>query len=153
MKIEENMVVGMHYTLKNDAGEVIDSSDGGEPLRFLQGCGNIIIGLETALLGKAVGDRLDVVVEAKDGYGERQEELVQEVPKEAFQDVADLKVGMRFEAQTEQGPVPVVVSAIEGDMVRVDGNHELAGVRLHFAVSIETIRAATPEEIAHGHVH
>jgi len=153
MKIDNNMVVGMHYSLKNDAGELIDSSDGGEPLVYLQGSGNIISGLEAALLGKAVGDKLDVSVEASDAYGERRAELVQKVPKEAFQGVADLSVGMRFEAETEHGPAPVVITGIEGDLVTVDGNHELAGVRLHFAVSIESIRAASPEEIAHGHVH
>lgn len=152
MEIQKGRVVGMHYTLRNEEGEIIDTSDGREPLQFLQGYGNIIPGLESELEGKKLGDALDVVVEPENGYGVRHDQLIQKVPREAFQ-VDDLQVGMQFQAQTEQGPVPIRVVAIEGEEVTIDGNHELAGVRLHFAVSIESVREASEEELAHGHVH
>ena len=152
MEIQKGRVVGMHYTLRNEEGEIIDTSEGREPLQFLQGYGNIIPGLESELEGKKLGDALDVVVEPENGYGVRHDQLIQQVPREAFQ-VDDLQVGMQFQAQTEQGPVPIRVVAIEGEQVTIDGNHELAGVRLHFAVSIESVREASEEELAHGHVH
>jgi FKBP-type peptidyl-prolyl cis-trans isomerase SlyD len=153
MKIQDQVIVGMQYTLKNDAGEVLDSSDGGDPLYFLQGSGGIIKGLESALDGKEAGDKIDVTVEAEEAYGLHREELVQEAPKEAFAGIDDIQVGMTFQAQTDQGPVPIVVAAINEDTITVDGNHPLAGERLHFAVSIEEVREATQQEIDHGHAH
>ena len=153
MEIKTDMVVGMHYTLKNDKGEVIDSSEGHDPLVFLHGYGNIITGLESALTGKKIGDKLDVTVEPEDGYGLHEENAIQQVPKSSFEGVEELAVGMQFQADTEHGPVPITIKEIVGDMVVIDGNHDLAGERLHFAVSIESIREATPEEIEHGHVH
>ena len=153
MQVQENTVVGIHYTLKNDAGDVLDTSEGRQPLEFLQGKGNIISGLEKALEGKDVGASVDVTVEPEEGYGQPRDELIQKVPKSAFQGVDDLKVGMRFQAQTEQGALPIKVVGIEDDTVTVDGNHELAGERLHFNVSVETVRMATEEELSHGHVH
>lgn len=153
MEIQHNSVVGMHYTLKNDAGEVIDSSEGDAPLTFLQGHGNIIHGLERALAGLKVGDTKDVVVEPEDGYGEYDEELVQEVPRSAFEGIEELEVGMQFHADTDGGLIPITVVEIADDLITVDGNHELAGERLHFSVRIESIREATEEELAHGHIH
>ncbi len=153
MQIANNKVVQIHYTLKNDAGETLDTSDGREPLVYLQGSGAIIPGLESALDGKTTGDKLDVVIEPKDGYGERQEAAIQQVPMAAFAGIENLQVGMQLQAETERGPVPVKVAAIEDDTVTIDANHALAGERLHFAVSVEDIRDATEEEIAHGHVH
>lgn len=153
MEVKDNMVVGMHYTLKNDAGEVIDSSEGQEPLLFLQGHGNIISGLESALNGKTIGDKLDVTVEPEDAYGIRHEEAIQELPMSAFEGVGELTVGMMLQAQTEHGPMPITITSIDGDKVTIDGNHQLAGERLHFNVSIESVREATEEEIEHGHVH
>ena len=152
--IKHNSVVTMHYKLKDAQGEQLDSSEGQEPLVYLHGAGNIIIGLEEQLLGKAVGDNVSAVVSAEKGYGEPVEALVQVVPKEAFGDEVDkVAVGMRFQAETEQGPVPVVVTAVEDTTVTVDGNHPLAGKELHFDVTITEIREATAEEIEHGHVH
>ena len=153
MKIQDNVVVGMHYTLKDSSGAVIDSSDGREPLVFIQGTGSLIPGLEKALHGKKAGEKPDVTVEPEEGYGPRREELVNQAPKEAFQGIDDLQVGMQFQADTENGPVPVRITAIEEETITVDGNHELAGVQLFFSVSIEEVREATEEEAEHGHVH
>lgn len=153
MEIQDNTVVSMHYTLKNNAGDTLDSSEGREPLTYLQGAGNIIPGLESALKGKKAGESLDVTVEPAEAYGEHREDLLQQVPRDAFGEVKDLSIGMRFQAQTERGPVPIKIAAVEGDKVTVDANHELAGETLHFSVNIETVREATKEEIEHGHVH
>ena len=144
----------MHYELKDAEGEVLDSSKGQEPLVYLHGAGNIIPGLEEALVGKAVGDTVDAVVAPEKGYGMPVDALVQTVPKEAFgEEVSKVEVGMRFQAETEQGPVPVVVTAMDEKTVTVDGNHPLAGKELHFNVSIAEIREASAEEIEHGHAH
>lgn len=153
MQIQDKAVVGFHYTLKNDAGEILDSSEGDEPLHYLHGSGGIIQGLENALTGKVVGDKLDVIVEPEDGYGVHRETLVQEVPRSAFGDFDGIEVGMMFQAETDTGMVPVRVVAMSDDTVTVDGNHELAGERLHFAVRIEEVREATQQELDHGHVH
>ena len=154
MKIQKNRAVSFHYTLTDDDGNNLDSSAGTVPLGYLHGAGNIIPGLESALEGKSVGDSLEVAVVAAEGYGEVQQELIQEVPKSSFQSVDTIEVGMRFEAQTSQGgTVPVSVTAVTDDTVTVDGNHPLAGVNLNFDISIEDVREATEEEIAHGHIH
>ena len=153
MQIAERTVASFHYTLTNDAGDVLDSSQGREPLAYLHDAGNIVPGLEREMSGHVVGDKFNVDVAAEDGYGEYIEELVQVVPRESFAGVEDLAVGMQFQAQTGQGAIAVVVTEIEGDEVTVDGNHPLAGETLHFAVEITEVRAATDEELQHGHVH
>ncbi|MFT6044715.1 MAG: FKBP-type peptidyl-prolyl cis-trans isomerase SlyD, partial [Arenicella sp.] len=154
MPIKENSVVTMHYELKDATGEVLDSSKGQDPLVYLHGASNIIIGLEEQLEGKTIGDTINAVVEPEKGYGLPVEALVQQVPTSAFGDELDkVQVGMRFQAETEQGPVPVVVTAMENDIVTVDGNHPLAGKQLHFECSISEIRDASAEEVEHGHVH
>ena len=152
--IKENSVVTMHYELKDAEGEVLDSSKGQEPLVYLHGAGNIIPGLEEALVGKTVGDNVDAVIAPEKGYGMPVDALVQTVPKEAFgEEVSNVEVGMRFQAETEQGPVPVVVTGMDDATVTVDGNHPLAGKELHFNVSISEVRDASSEEVEHGHVH
>lgn len=153
MQIVTNSVVYMHYTLTDDAGKVIDSSSGGEPLAYLHGGGNIVKGLEKALEGKQAGDKLTVKVSPEEGYGVREESAIQKVPRRALRGVKDLKPGMRFTAQGAHGPIEVTVTAIQGDMVTVDGNHALAGVTLNFDVEITKVREATAEELMHGHVH
>jgi FKBP-type peptidyl-prolyl cis-trans isomerase SlyD len=153
MQIGARCVAYIHYTLTNTAGEVLDSSSGGEPLAYLHGAGNIIPGLEQALEGKSSGDKLTVNVPAKDAYGERNEGLVQQVPRRAFQGVADIQPGMQFHADSSHGPMRVQVTAVSGDMVTVDGNHLLAGQDLTFEVEITQVRDATLEELQHGHVH
>lgn len=154
MKIQNNSAVSFHYTLTDDDGIRIDSSEGQEPLGYLHGAGNIIPGLEKALEGKTIGDSLTVAVSAAEGYGEVQKELIQEVPREAFQGIDTIELGMQFEAQTGQGgSVPVTVIAVTDDLVTVDGNHPLAGKNLNFDVTIEAVREASEEEIARGHLH
>ena len=154
MTIKENSAVSFHYTLTDDDGQTLDSSAGKDPLAYLHGAGNIIPGLESALEGKAVGDAMVVAVTAAEGYGEVQQELIQEVPRDAFQGVDSIEVGMQFEAQTGQGGnVPVTVTAVTDEVVTVDGNHPLAGKKLNFDVSIEDVREATEEELEQGHVN
>ena len=154
MNIQNNSAVSFHYKLTDDDGISIDSSEGKEPLGYLHGAGNIIPGLEKALEGKTIGDSLTVAVTAAEGYGEVQKELIQEVAKEAFQDVDNIEVGMQFEAQTGQGgTVPVTVIAVTDEIVTVDGNHPLAGKNLNFDVTIEEVREASEEELARGHLH
>jgi len=149
MPIAQNDVVTIHYTLKDDADKVIDSSSGGEPLAYLHGHGNIIPGLERELAGKSVGDRLTVRVAAAEGYGEYDRALVQKVPRRALKGIANLRVGLRLQA----GHQAVTVTHIAGDMVTLDGNHPLAGQNLNFDVEITAVRPATEEELSHGHVH
>ncbi len=153
MQVADRHVVYIHYTLTNDGGEVLDSSQGGDPLAFVFGAGNIIRGLEKALDGKAVGDKLNVRVEPAEAYGDRDDRLIQEVPREAFQGVDEIQPGMAFNAQSSQGPMRVVVTAVTDELVTVDGNHPLAGEHLTFDVEITEVREATTEELEHGHVH
>lgn len=152
--IEQNKVVGITYTLTNDEGEVLDQSPEGQPLQYLAGAGNIIPGLEKALEGKAVGDEVKVTVPAAEAYGERNPDMVQEVPKAAFQGVEDIQVGMQFNASGAEGQqVTVMVIEVAAETVTVDANHPLAGQNLTFDVKIESVRDAAEEELAHGHVH
>lgn len=153
MQIAESAVVSIHYKLTNDAGEVLDTSEGSDALVYLHGHGNLIPGLEKALVGKQAGDKLDVRVAPGEAYGEHNPQLIQQVPRRAFQGVQDVKVGMRFQTQGPNGPTSIVVTRVAGDMVTVDGNHALAGQHLNFAVEIVEVRAASEEELAHGHVH
>lgn len=153
MLIAQDSVVAIRYTLKNDAGETLDASADGEPLTYLHGNGNLIPGLERALEGKKVGDQLSVAVPAADAYGELDDDLVQEVPRAAFRGIDDIQVGMQFQAQSNQGPRSVVVTNVTPEVITVDGNHPLAGQNLNFEVEIADVRAATREELDHGHVH
>lgn len=154
MSISQNKVVTIHYTVIDAASnEVIDSSEGGQPMVYLHGHQNIIPGLENALEGKKVGDELKVEVSAADAYGDYSEERVQQVPIEAFEGVENVEPGMAFTAQTEQGPVNIIITEIEDDMATVDANHPLAGKALTFDVKIEEVRDASAEELEHGHVH
>ena len=153
MSIAANQVVSIHYTLKGDDGEVIDSSATGEPLTYLHGHGNLIPGLERELLGKSRGDKLQVKIAPADGYGEYDPQLVQRVPRRSLKGIANVRVGMRLQTQTPQGSRAVTVTHITGDMVTLDGNHPLAGQNLNFDVEVAAVRPATEEELSHGHVH
>ena len=153
MRIAKNKVVSIDYTLTNAQGEVLDKSSQGRPLQFIQGQGQLIPGLERALEGKSAGEALQAKIPAKDAYGERDEELMQEIPKENFAEIPDLRVGMELEAESDDGVRVITVVGIEEDKVKVDGNHPLAGMDLNFDVTIVGVRDATADEIGHGHVH
>jgi FKBP-type peptidyl-prolyl cis-trans isomerase SlyD len=152
MQVEKEKVVTIDYTLTDEAGDVLDTSKGGNPLVYLHGAGNLIAGLENALAGKTAGESLKVVLSAEDGYGERDESLLRSVPKEQFGDET-LEVGMQFQARTSEGPVLLTVVGIEAESVTLDANHPLAGKPLAFDVTVVDVRAATAEELTHGHVH
>ena len=153
MEITADAVVLIHYTLKDDRGAVLDSSTGGEPLAYIQGHGNLVPGLERALEGKRDGNTLAVTVSPADGYGTRDEALVQRVPKRSLQGSGEIRKGMQFHARTEDGMRLFTVTAIAGDMVTLDGNHPLADQTLHFDIEVVSVRDATTEELEHGHVH
>ncbi|MDO8845233.1 MAG: peptidylprolyl isomerase [Methylicorpusculum sp.] len=153
MQVAENMAVSIHYTLTNDAGETLDSSIGSDALVYLHGQGSIIPGLEQALLGKAVGDKLNVEIEPSEAYGNYDEDMVQVIPRQMFEGIDVIEVGMQFHADVSSGPGVVTVINVEGDDVTIDGNHPLAGMKLFFDVEITDIREATMDELAHGHVH
>jgi FKBP-type peptidyl-prolyl cis-trans isomerase SlyD len=152
MQIGAKKAVTINYTLKNDAGEVLDSSEGKEPLTYLHGEGNIVPGLEAALEGKAVGDKVVVALSPEQAYGQRDEKAIRNVPRRKLPK-GNIQVGTRFQMQTEAGVVIGTVLALRGDYVTVDANHPLAGQTLHFDVSVVEIRDATEEELEHGHVH
>ena len=154
MQIIKNAVANIHYTLKNDAGEVLDTSEGRDPLTYLHGAGDIVPGLESGLEGKAAGESVEVRVEPKDGYGEKLEEMVQTVSRDKMPDGIELEVGMQLEAQSPEGHAQLVtVVGLTNTDVTLDGNHPLAGVALNFAVEVVEVRKATEEELSHGHVH
>jgi FKBP-type peptidyl-prolyl cis-trans isomerase SlyD len=153
MQIANETVVAFDYILTDDQGEVLDSSEGREPLAYLHGSGGIIPGLEAALEGKKVGDQLDVSIAPEDAYGVRNETLVRNVPRAQFNGVDSLEVGMQFRANTDAGQMVFTVVSIAGDSIEIDGNHPLAGMRLNFNVTIREVRDASQEEIQHGHVH
>jgi len=134
--VGDKTVISIHYTLKNDAGEVLDSSEGNDPLVYLHGANNIISGLENALVGKAAGSECQVTVQPEEGYGPKQDELIQVVPREMFQGVDELQPGMQFQAQGPDGAVQMVVIAnVNGDEITVDANHPLAGRTLIFDIA------------------
>ena len=149
MQITKNKVASIHYTLRDNSGNVLDTSDGREPLHYLHGAGNLIIGMEEGLEGKSRGDKFQLKIPAAKGYGEKDPAMTQKVPRSAFGD-QEVKKGMKF--STDRGAV-VTVTDVALDSVTVDANHPLAGVELNFAVEVMEVRNATQEEIAHGHVH
>ena len=147
MKIVENTVVKMHYTLTNDEGQVIDSSEGREPLEYIQGVHMIVIGLENAMLGHEEGDKFDVKVIPSEGYGEYNPEMTQEVPLDVFQGVDKVVAGMSFYAQTPMGPMPIRIKEVKGSTAIIDANHELAGQNLNFAIEVVSVREATEDDL------
>ena len=152
--VAADAVVHIHYTLTLDSGEVVDSSQGREPLAYLHGHGNIVPGLEEQLNGRVVGDKLKAVVSPEKGYGERDPRGVQQAPRSAFPPDIDLQPGMQFQAEGPDGtPTMLTVSGVEGEEITIDLNHPLAGQTLNFDIEITEIRAATEEELGHGHVH
>ncbi len=153
MKIAEKHVVTLNYTLKDNDGEIIDQAQDGS-FAYLHGAQNIIPGLENALTGKAVGDQLQVKVSPEEGYGQRDENRVEDVPREMFPADQEIEPGMVFHAQGPNGEmITVTVVEVGDDTIKIDSNHALAGVELNFDVEIMGIREAEDVEIEHGHVH
>lgn len=153
MKISKQKVVSFDYTLTDNDGEVIDSSEGQEPLAYIHGSGFLIPGLENEMEGRKAGDAFKVTVAPEDAYGVRDDSLVKEVERDMFGEVENLEAGMQFQAETEDGIEVVIITAVGEDTVTVDGNHPLADVTLNFDVQIVDVREATAEELDHGHVH
>ncbi len=147
MKIADKTVVQMHYTLTSDEGQVIDSSEGREPLQYIQGAHMIVVGLEKAMFDHEVGDKFNVCVIPSEGYGEYDERMTQEVPTSVFQGVDKVEAGMQFYAQTPAGPMPIRVKSVDGDKAVIDANHELAGKFLNFAIEVVSVREATEDEL------
>ena len=152
MKIEAYSVVTLKYTLKDKHGNVVDQSDENDPLVYMQGTDYLVPGLEDALQNHEKGDCFSTVVKAEDGYGTYDEDLVQEIPLANFGGVTP-EIGAAFVAQTEEGVHPVVIKEINGDQVKVDANHPMAGCDLYFDLEVLDVREPTDEEREHRHVH
>jgi FKBP-type peptidyl-prolyl cis-trans isomerase SlyD len=151
--VSDGLVVGINYVLRDGEGEILDQS-GGNPLAYLHGGNNIVPGLESQLVGKSVGDKVNAVVSPTEGYGEANEGRLQVLPREAFGDM-ELGPGMQLATRDPEtgGVIPFWISEVGPDGVTIDFNHPLAGVTLHFDVEIMLIREATDDERAHGHPH
>ncbi len=148
MKIQDKTHVTIEYTLTLDSGELVDQSDPGQPFSFVIGIGQIIPGLEKALIGMEEGQSAQITVEAEDAYGTPREELFREIPRENFPQDIEIKPGMGFEAQGPQGPVRFRVKSLDDKTVVADFNHPLAGERLHFQVKVTGVRPLTDAEMA-----
>ncbi len=153
MQVAKDKVISIDYTLTDAQGTELDTSRGRGPFAYIHGTGNIIPGLEAALEGKTAGDQVNAVIPPEKGYGARDEGLVQELARSQFDTEDEIQVGMQFHAMSESGPRVVTVVGVNADNVTIDGNHPLAGVTLHFDVTVKEIRDATSEELSHGHVH
>lgn len=153
MNVAKEKVVSIHYKLTNNDGEVLDSSEGREPLNYIQGMNNLIPGLENALEGKTTGDKFDVTIPPAEAYGERREDGVQPIPRTAFGEIQEIQPGQQFQMNSENGPVLITVVDVKDEEVVVDTNHPLAGETLNFEVEVMKVRDASAEEIEHGHVH
>lgn len=153
MEAAKNRVVTINYTLKDNDDQVIDSSEDREPLSYIHGIGQLIPGLEQALEGKEPGSEVSVSLNPEEGYGERDESMVLDVPREQFEGTDQVEPGMQFQAQTEDGMRILTVLESGDQEVTVDANHPLAGVTLNFEVEVVDVRDADQEEVEHGHIH
>ena len=153
MRVAKHVVVSLAYTLTAPDGEVLDTSEGGEPLAYLHGVGALVPGLEAALEGQEKGHRFDVRLQPAEGYGERDEKLVQVIERKALPKELELELGLQLVARGPEGERIVTVIGLEGPDVVLDANHPLAGMVLRFVGEVRDLRAATAEELAHGHVH
>lgn len=153
MHVSDGKAVFFHYTLTDEKGREMDSTEGHDPLGYIHGASAIIPGLEKALEGRTEGDEFQVTLQPEQAYGFRDENLVQTLSKESFPGDAEVKPGMQFQARTQQGTQILTVTEVEGDQVTVDRNHPLAGQALSFEVEITRIREPSAEEKAHGHLH
>jgi FKBP-type peptidyl-prolyl cis-trans isomerase SlyD len=152
MEIGARAAVSIEYTLKDDEGKVLDTSEGRKPLTYLHGLGNLVPGLEKALEGKTAGAAFEVTLSPEEGYGHRDEKLVRKLPLRKLAD-KNPQPGRRTRAQFDDGLRLALITAVSGDYATVDGNHALAGKSLHFAVKVVEVRVATTDELEHGHAH
>ncbi len=152
MTIGTNKAVTIHYTVKDESGEVLDTTEGRDPMTYLHGAGNVVPGLEAALEGKGAGDKIETTLSPAEAYGARDEAKVRNVPRRRIQD-EKIRVGGRYRVAVETGWIVAYVMEIKGDYVSIDGNHPLAGKTLHFQVAVTDIRDATEQELQHGHAH
>lgn len=153
-RVADGKVVSIHYTLTDESGAKLDSSRGASPLDYLHGAQQVVPGLEKGLRGRSIGERVELRLQPEEGYGAHDPRGRQRVPRDAFPDDVELEPGMQFSAEDERGrDVTVWIAEIASDAVTIDQNHPLAGKVLCFDVTIEAIRDATLEELAHGHVH
>lgn len=150
MEIAYRRIATVHFTLNDEDGSQITTTRGHDPLVYMHGTGSIAKGLEEALEGRSAGDRLEVMVPPEKGFGPRFESLVQTHPISIISDGSTPEVGARLSAQTANGPLDVVVTAVDGDAVTVDGNHPLAGRTFRAELEVVDVRVATPEEIQFG---
>jgi len=154
MIVANNTVVSLDFTLRDDDGTVIDTSDGTEPLEYLHGHGQIVEGLERALEGRSAGEQFAVVVAPADGYGVVTNEGAIRVPLNELPEGAEPEIGMEIEAVSPGGEsATLFVLEVSDDSVLLGADHPLAGVALHFDVRVLNVRAATKDEIDHGHAH
>lgn len=152
MQIHADCVVAISFVMRNDQGHILDTTQGRLPLLYMHGHGQVLAGLEQALEGRVVGEVIEVILPPEQAYGDRDTELVQCLPRAALDNDVALTAGMYFEAHTEDGPLPVRVTAVSDDTLTVDGNHEWAGETLHFSVQVRHVRKASPQEMAEGEV-
>jgi FKBP-type peptidyl-prolyl cis-trans isomerase SlyD len=150
LKVEENRVVTFDYTLTDDSGAVLDTSENSEPLSYIHGSGEIIPGLEAELLGKTVGAKFKATIKPEDAYGLRLDDCIRKIPKEQLSHLSGIELGMQLQAYDEQGMQILTVVEIGDSEITLDANHPLAGQTLHFDVEIVEIRDATDEELAFG---
>ena len=154
MQAAENKVVSFHYKLTLDSGEVVDTSEGKDPLNFLVNSGQIIPGLEKELIGMAAGDKKVLKVSPEEGYGVKDEDLVQTINRSDIPDSVELAVGGILRGENDDGHVVEgKVIFLDDQIVKIDFNHPLADEALTFDVEITTVRDASEEELAHGHAH
>jgi FKBP-type peptidyl-prolyl cis-trans isomerase SlyD len=153
MQITINAAVSIHYTLTDKSGEVLDTSDGGEPLSYLHGRGNLIPGLEKELEGKEEGAKFNITIPPEEAYGIRDDNLVRKVSRSSFKEIQDLQPGMQIQSKNENGAEIFTITKIKDDEVTIDGNHSLADETLTFDIEVTAVREATEEELSHGHVH
>jgi FKBP-type peptidyl-prolyl cis-trans isomerase SlyD len=153
MQITDKLAVSIHYILTDSTGKQLDSSRDEDPMVYLHGSGQIIPGLENALLGKKAGDKFKTTIAPADAYGERKEDMLQVVPMTMFEGMDKVEEGMQFHADASQGVNVVTVTKVDGDEVTIDGNHPLAGETLTFDVEVMDIRPATEDELSHKHIH
>ncbi len=151
--VQDNMVITLDYKLIAE-DEILESTENGEPIQFIQGIGQIIPGLENALYGMEIGDQKTVVIQPEDAYGEYDPESVQEAKKEEFSEEVPLDVGTFIDLEDDEGDVlSAQIIAAEEETVTLDFNHPLAGKTLTFEITLTDFRTASEEELDHGHVH